>query len=134
MKPSQGNPKKITRFLLVGVGILALILGVIGIVVPLLPTTPFLLISAACFVRSSDRLYQWLIHHPWFGRTIRNYREHHSISLSAKVVALALLWLTILAGILFFSRNIYIRLILAVIAVGVSIHILHFRTLNADGD
>jgi len=120
--------------LLVSGGILALILGIIGIVVPLLPTTPFLLTSAACFVKSSDPLYQWLINHKWFGRMIRNYREYHAISLPAKASALALLWLTILAGILFFSRNIYIRLMLAAVAIGVSAHILHFKTLKGDED
>ncbi len=134
MNPSPDKPKKIIRILLVSGGIIALILGLIGIVVPLLPTTPFLLISAACFVKSSDPLYQWLINHKWFGNMIRNYREHHAISLTAKVSALTLLWLTIIVGILFFSQNIYIRLMLAVIAIGVSAHILHFKTLKGDED
>jgi len=134
MNPLSGEPKRFTRILLVSGGILALILGIIGVVVPLLPTTPFLLISAACFVKSSDHLYQWLINHKWFGKIIRNYREHHAISLAAKVSAVALLWLTILVGILYCSRNIYIRLVLAAVAIGVSTHILHFKTLKEDGD
>ena len=73
-------------------GIFALSLGIIGIVVPLLPTTPFLLLAAACFVRSSEKLYAWLLHHKWFGEYIRHYREHRAITLRAKIVILVLLW------------------------------------------
>lgn len=81
----------VLRGILVTVGIIAISVGAIGVFVPLLPTTPFLLLAAACFIRSSDRLYAWLIHHRWFGSYIRNYREHHAITLRAKIVSLTLL-------------------------------------------
>jgi uncharacterized protein len=83
------------RWLLIIVGLAAVGIGTVGIFVPLLPTTPFYLLAAACFFRSSDRLYRWLIGNKWCGPYIRNYREHRAIPRHAKIVALILLWGTI---------------------------------------
>lgn len=105
-------------------------LAVLGIFLPLLPTTPFLLLAAACFVRSSSRLYKWLILHPWFGAYIQNYREHHAIPLRAKIFTLSLLWVTILASSILVARELWLKLFLIVIAVGVTIHLLKLKTLN----
>jgi uncharacterized membrane protein YbaN (DUF454 family) len=76
------------RWLLISVGAICVGLGVLGIVVPLLPTTPFLLLAGACFIRSSDRLYQRLITHRTLGPYIRNYREHRAITRRARIVTL----------------------------------------------
>ena len=73
-------------------GCAAFVLGVVGIFVPLLPTTPFLLLAAALWVRSSPRLYEWLLAHRCFGGYIRNFRENRAIPLRAKVVSIALMW------------------------------------------
>ncbi len=73
------------RYLLTAGGVASLGLGALGVVLPLLPTTPFLLLAAACFFQSSDRLYDWLMRHRWFGPYIRNHREHRAITLGAKV-------------------------------------------------
>ena len=97
---------------------------------PVLPTTPFLLLTAACYVRSSDKLYAWLMNHKWFGEHIRNYREKKAIRLSSKVIALSSLWLTILYSIFFVVKTIYMQLLLAAIVLAVSAHILHFKTLR----
>jgi uncharacterized protein len=116
---------------LMTVGVIALILGAVGIFVPLLPTTPFLLLAAACFVRSSDRLYNWLIHHRWFGTYIRNYREHRAIPLSTKILAITLLWSTIsYTGLVVIDAWI-IRGLLLAIAVGVTLHLLKLKTMKA---
>lgn len=77
-------------------GCAAFVLGVVGIFVPLLPTTPFLLLAAALWVRSSPRLYEWLLAHRCFGGYIRNFRENRAIPLRAKVVSIALMWGTML--------------------------------------
>ncbi len=122
--------KKIKRILLQIAGTLSLILGLIGVVLPVLPTTPFLLLTAACYVRSSDKLYAWLMNHKWFGEHIRNYREKKAIRLSSKVIALSSLWLTILYSIFFVVKTIYMQLLLAAIVLAVSAHILHFKTLR----
>ena len=113
-------------------GVISVGLGVIGVFVPLLPTTPFLLLSAACFVRSSEKLYTWLIHHKWFGDYIRHYREHRAITLRAKVVTLLLLWSVIGYTAFGIVTVWWVRALLGVIAVGVTIHILHLKTLTRE--
>ena len=118
--------------LLVAVGVIAVGLGTVGVFVPLLPTTPFLLLAAACFIRSSDRLYAWLMHHKWFGSYIRNYREHRAITLRAKVFTLILLWAAIGYSALAVASTWWLRALLAAIAVGVTIHLLHLKTLTRE--
>jgi uncharacterized membrane protein YbaN (DUF454 family) len=119
------------RPLLVSAGVLSVALGVVGIFVPLLPTTPFLLLAAACFLRSSDRFHTWLMTNRWVGDHLRDYMEHRSTTLTTKVVSLTTLWLFIgLAGI-FFTESLVVRSILLVVAVGVTIHLVSLKTLNA---
>lgn len=84
------------KFFLAALGCLSFVLGVVGIFVPLLPTTPFLLLSAALWVRSSPRLYDWLLAHPCLGGYVRNFRENRAIPLRAKIVSLTLMWGTML--------------------------------------
>lgn len=117
------------RGLLVAAGIVSFGLGAIGVFVPLLPTTPFLLLAAACFIRGSDRLYFWLIHHRWFGPYIRNYREHRAITRRARIVSLALLWSVIGYSALFAARAWWLRALLGLIAAGVTVHLLQLKTL-----
>ena len=114
------------------VGIIAVGLGAVGVFVPLLPTTPFLLLAAACFIRSSDRLYAWLIRHPWFGSYIRNYREHRAVTLRAKVVTLTLLWGVIGYSAFCVARAWWLRAALGAIAAGVTIHLLQLKTLTRE--
>jgi uncharacterized membrane protein YbaN (DUF454 family) len=117
---------------LVTVGIIAVGLGLIGVFVPLLPTTPFLLLAAACFVRSSGRLYAWLIHHRWFGDYIRHYREHRAITLRAKIGVLVLLWGVIGYTALGVMTAWWVRALLGIIAIGVTTHILRLKTLTRE--
>ena len=118
------------RTLLVIAGTLFTGLGFVGIFVPLLPTTPFLLLAAACYARSSQRLYGWLLNNKLFGYYIRSYLERKGVPLKVKVLALTVLWITIGSSAIFVVQDIVIRLILGLIAVGVSIHILRIRTLK----
>ena len=129
-KPRQ-LPKPI-RLLLLVAGSLSLILGLVGLFVPVLPTTPFLLVSAACYARGSHRFYDWLIHHPWFGEYIRNYREGKGIEKRHKTAALVLLWSTILASAIFFVNAWWLRGILVAIASGVTIHLLSMPTFQKE--
>ena len=114
------------------VGTIAFGLGVIGVFVPLLPTTPFLLLAAACFARSSERLYTWLISHKWFGNYIRHYHEHKAITLRAKVMALTLLWGVIGCTAFGTVTAWWVRALLGIIAVGVTIHLLRLKTLTRE--
>jgi uncharacterized membrane protein YbaN (DUF454 family) len=122
--------KKVLRILLITAGSIALGLGILGIFLPLLPTTPFLLLAAAAYARSSDRFHDWLLGHRVFGEYIRNYRDHRAIKLQAKVMGITLLWLTIGISILLVSL-LWVKLLLAVIAVGVTWHLLSLKTIRS---
>lgn len=98
--------------------------------IPVLPTTPFLLLAAACYARSSTRFYGWLLNNRWCGKYIKSYREEKGIPLKAKVMAIALLWLTIGFSMAFAVSALALRLILLAIALAVSIHIMSIRTLK----
>lgn len=120
------------KWFLIIAGIITLMLGVFGVFIPLLPTTPFLLLAAACFFRSSDRLYSWLIHHKWFGNYIRHYREYKAITLHTKAVTLILLWSVIGYTAFGVIDTWWVRILLGVIALSVTIHILHLKTLTRE--
>lgn len=120
----------IIRYVYVVLGILFCVLGVIGIFVPLLPTTPFLLLSAALFFRSSPRLYHLLLNHPQLGPYIRNFREHKAISLRIKIISVSLVWLTILHAVFFLLDYWILEILLLILAVCITVYILHFRTLR----
>lgn len=114
------------------IGIISVGLGVLGIFVPLLPTTPFLLLAAACFVRSSPRLYAWLIQHRWFGKYILYYREYRAIPLRVKVFTLVLLWSVIGYTAWRVVTAWWIRGVLGVIVLGVTLHLVRLQTLTQE--
>ena len=105
-------------------------LGILGIFLPLLPTTPFLLIAAACYIRSSEKFYNWLINNKWLGNYIKNYIEGKGVPLKVKVLSISLLWITIGYSVVFIVHIFLIRVILILIAIGVTIHILSIRILK----
>lgn len=111
-------------------GSLSLVLGIIGIFVPLLPTTPFLLLTAALYFKASPRLYNWLISQKHLGPYIRNYRENKAIPLRAKIISMLLMWSTMIYCIFFLIPVVWVKVILFLIAAGVSYHILSFKTLK----
>lgn len=82
-------------------GIIFFILGIVGILLPLLPTTPFLLLSTFCFARSSKKLHDWLLFHPSFGPAIIDWRENGSISKRNKTYAIVTILLALLLSVLF---------------------------------
>jgi hypothetical protein len=121
------------RHVYVVLGSVCLALGVLGIVLPLLPTTPFLLLSAACYARGSERFYSWLLNHRWFGPHIRAYRSGEGIPLRAKVTGVVLVWATIAAAAAFAVRQPWARLLLFAIAAGISLYLLRLPTLGKKG-
>lgn len=116
--------KKIVRFVFLSTGTLSLSLGVIGIFVPLLPTTPFLLLAAACYARGSKKFYDWLINHKVFGSYIRNIREGKGIPKRTKFSAISLLWITILFSVFMVVPYLWLQIFLIIIAIGVTFHIV----------
>lgn len=122
----------IRQIALIGSGSACVALGVVGMFLPVLPTTPFLLLAAVCYARSSQRLYDWLLTNRWFGAYIRNYCEGRGMARSHKIAVLLLLWLTIGASVVFGVQLWWVRLLLLVIAAGVTTHILKIRTFRSE--
>ena len=114
--------------ILIGSGTFFLIIGIIGIFIPILPTTPFLLLAAACYTRGSKKFYNWLINNKLFGEYIKNYREKRGIPLSVKIISITILWITIAFSAFIIVSNFLIQIILIIIAIGVTIHILTIKT------
>ena len=119
-----------SRWVLIIVGSFFAGLGILGIFLPLLPTTPFLLLAAACYIRSSERLYNWLLNNKWIGRYIKNYLEGKGVPLKSKVLSISALWITIGYSVFFVVNFFPVRVILILIAIGVTIHLLSIRTLK----
>lgn len=117
------NTNKTIRILLMLIGTFSVGIGVIGIFIPLLPTTPFLLLAAACYLRSSERLYSWLLTNRYFGRYIKNYRDGKGVPYKVKLFTVSLLWITILYSGAYHVTNVYVRIFLILIATSVTIHI-----------
>jgi uncharacterized membrane protein YbaN (DUF454 family) len=120
------------RILYTILGLISLILGIIGIFLPVLPTTPFLLLSAGLFFRGSEKLYNWLMNHKHLGPYIRNFRENKSIPLRAKIYSISLLWVSILVSVIFFIPLLFVKILILLIAVAVTVHILRYKTLNGN--
>ncbi len=120
----------IIKKILVVSGTFFLVLGIIGIFIPLLPTTPLLLLAAACFSRGSKKFYYWLINNRWLGQYIKNYQEGRGIPLTVKIISIIFLWVTIIFSAIIIASNYYIQIILIIIAIGVTIHILTIKTMK----
>ena len=119
---------KVVKYILASLGLLSLFLGVLGIFLPLLPTTPFLLLSAALFMKSSTRLYNWLMNHKYLGKYLQNYILHKTISIRTKISAISLLWIAILASVIIIIEKVIVKIVLLAIAIAVTIHILSFKS------
>lgn len=119
---------KLTKYWYFAGGTVSLTLGMIGVFVPLLPTTPFLLLASFCYYRSSDRMHGWLNNHPLLGQYIKNYLEHGGIRKKDRQLALLFLWSTLLLSI-FLSTSLHLRLFLGAVGIGVSYHLAKLKTL-----
>lgn len=117
------------RILLIIIGSISLALGVIGIFIPLLPTTPLLLLSAWCFFRSSEKLYHKLINSKHLGTYIKNFRENKVIPIKTKIYIITLLWISLIYCIFFVANGIlWLQIILAIILIGVTLHIVSYKS------
>jgi uncharacterized membrane protein YbaN (DUF454 family) len=105
------------RVMLVAAGTLCVGLGIVGLFMPVLPTTPFLLLAAACYARASSRFYNWLLNNRTFGPTIREWRRYRSIPYRTKLTAIALMAVTLTSSIVFFVRSPALQAALAVLGV-----------------
>ena len=116
------------RWLLISAGLLCTGLGVIGIFVPLLPTTPFLLLAAACFARSSERFYTWLVEHNHLGPLVKGYLDGSGIPLRAKKTAILLVWLTLPPSALLLVPPLWAKALLILLASAITWYLLSLPT------
>ena|SRR5436190_5272448 len=122
------------RALLVVCGTLCVALGVIGIFLPLMPTTVFLLMAAACYARSSDRFYQKLVNHRFLGVYIANSREGRGMKRRDKTVTIVLLWVSMIITMIVTAKAWWLRLLLISIATGVTVHVARIRAFQPAAD
>lgn len=109
-------------------GSLFILLGVIGIFLPLLPTTPFILLGAACYMKGSQKLYNWLINNKLFGIYIKHYYEGKGIAPNIKLITIVFLWTSILFSVIFVVPVQHFRIILIFIAIAVTWHIISIKS------
>jgi len=135
--PGLGHPPRpaegVSKALWFVAGTLLLSIGLVGVALPILPTTPFLLLAAACYLRSSKRMYDWMMTNRVFGKYLRAYHEGTGIPARVKVGAIAFLWAAIVTSAVFFTDEVWLRAVLVVIAVAVSIHIATIRPRSQKG-
>ena len=111
-------------------GFTALILGIIGIPLPVLPTTPFLLLALYCFARSSPKMQKWLLKHKILGQYISGYSRNAGTPRNFKVVTIIILWVAMLCSIIWGTDTPWLRVLLLCIAIGISLHIIQLKGIK----
>jgi uncharacterized membrane protein YbaN (DUF454 family) len=109
-------------------GILLVAIGVIGIFLPVLPTTIFLILASACFVKSSPKANEWLRNHKILGVYLKNYQDKNGLTIKSKVINIIFLWITISVSAFLLTESLHIKILLFAIATGVSIHLIMIKT------
>ena len=135
MTSSQTKLKTINpalRWTLLFSGFLATGLGILGIFLPVLPTVPFLLLALACFARSSERFYIWLLDHAHFGPIIRPYINGQGMKRASKVKAIALVWASISLSAFYLVELDWVRWLLLLIACGVTLYLLKLPSIGVE--
>jgi uncharacterized membrane protein YbaN (DUF454 family) len=111
-------------------GVLFTAIGTIGIFLPILPTTPFFLLAAACFVRSSQKAYNWLLSNRFFGTYLKNYLEKRGMTSRMKVFTIILMWTAIIFSIITVVDSVVIRILFIVLGMGVTAHLITLKNIR----
>jgi len=120
---------KIRFYVYILLGTMSLILGIIGIFLPILPTTPFLLLASFCYVRSSKKMNDWLLNHKYLGSYLRDYLEYKGIRRKNRRYSLTFLWVTLI-GAMLLSMSLHLTIFLSIIGCLVTIHIMRLEVLE----
>ena len=118
---------RLMKALLIACGTLCVGLGILGIFLPLMPTTVFLLLAAACYARSSERFHRRLVEHPWLGPYIRQGR---GMTTRQKAITVTILWLSLGATMIWTARAPWSRALLVLIGTGVTLHVSRLRSFE----
>jgi uncharacterized membrane protein YbaN (DUF454 family) len=110
-------------------GLLSVVLGTLGMFLPLLPTVPFLLLAVFCFAKSSPAWAAKILHHPFIGKPLREWLQYKGIRKKDKIFSVSFLWVSILISI-FFVTVFWVRILLIIIAIAVTMHLLSFKTIK----
>ncbi len=124
------NP--VIRWILIFGGFILVGVGVLGMFLPLLPTTIFFILAAWCFAKSSEKFHKWLHNNKFFGKYLTNYRIKKGMTVGNKIFSIAFLLTGIGITIIFAAPNVYIKILLAAIAAGVTWHLLAIKTIKID--
>lgn len=116
------------RLMLIAAGLICVGLGALGILLPGLPTTPFLLLAAYCFARSSEHFHNWLLNHRWFGSYVRNFESGRGMTRPAKATTLLVMWLSFGFTIVLFVPVVWGQVSMFLLAVTVSVYIMRLPT------
>ena len=116
------------RFVLIVAGTFSVILGVIGIFVPILPTVPFLLLAAYCYGKSSEKFYNWLITNRWFGKIIRNYKEGKGVPVQVKIYSVVFLWIAVGYSSIFAVNSQIMKIMLILVGIAVTVHLMMLKS------
>lgn len=122
----------IRKALLIFAGTLCVGLGVLGMFLPLLPTTVFLLLAAYCYSRSSEKFHNWLVNNRLCGSYIRNYKSGRGISVRQKVSTILTLWVSIGFSMWMLSGRFWLSLLMVAIALAVTMHLVMLKTYTAE--
>lgn len=122
----SSNPA--VRFVFLAAGTILVGIGILGMFLPLLPTTIFFILAAWCFARSSEKFHFWIHNNRYFGRYLSNYMQNKGMTLRAKIYSISFLWAGILISVLFATDVLYIRILLLLIAAGVTWHLISIKT------
>jgi uncharacterized membrane protein YbaN (DUF454 family) len=120
---------RIMKGLLIVCGTICVGLGILGIFLPVMPTTVFLLLAAACYARSSERFHRRLVEHPWLGAYIRQSR---GMTARQKAISVSVLWITLLVTMIWTAEAWWLRLLLVAVGLGVTAHVIRIPSLQAD--
>lgn len=121
---------EIGRVFFFSLGMTFLGIGAVGIVLPVLPTTPFVIVSALCFSKSSKRFERWISKNRYFGSYIENYKTKKGVPFDVKIKSIIFLWAMLLVSAFVFISNIYLQILLMVIGLGVTAHIWMLKTMD----
>jgi uncharacterized protein len=121
----------IKKYLFIFLGSLSLALGVIGVFIPVLPTTPFLLLASFFYLRSSELMYNWIINHKILGAYIYSYLTYKAIPKKTKIGTMFFLWSTLIISMILVS-SLHIRIFLVAVGICVTVHLMTLRTLGHD--
>lgn len=120
----------LSRILWNFLGTIFLVLGIIGAALPIMPTAPFIIVSAACYAKGSEKMHQWLMNNRYFGKYLRDYAEKRGMAPRSKALSILCVWAGILFSAYFFVHILWAQIAMIGIAVAVTIHLLALKTVK----